>query len=212
MSQAGDIDLGVLARPAETTPPPRRRWAWSLIPLLLLAGFGWILWDQTRDLFSEAVPVRVLRPRAVTAGAGGAVPGALVFQASGWVEPDPFPTQVTALAEGVVAEMLVQEGDPVKRGQVVCRLIADDAQLAVQQAEADLARARAELGVAEVEAQNAAEVFDAGIETEFELGAAKALRAARRAEIDRRRAATAEAQAAVDIAVADLGTQKFRFS
>ena len=32
-----------------------------------------------------------------------------------------------------------------------------------QQAEADLARARAELGIAEVEAKNAVEVFDAGI-------------------------------------------------
>ena len=37
------------------------------------------------------------------------MPGAPLFQASGWVEPNPFAVRVTALTEGIVEEMLVED-------------------------------------------------------------------------------------------------------
>src|SRR5262249_37142620 len=62
-----------------------------------------------------------------------------------WVEPRPTPVLVTALAEGVVQRLLVVEGQEVKAGEPVARLIDADARLALQAAEADLQLREAEL-------------------------------------------------------------------
>ena len=69
----------------------------------------------------SVVPVVV---RMATDSGGG---GLGTVQASGWVEPDPYPVAVTALTEGVVAEVLVLEGQAVKKGQTVARMVSDDA-------------------------------------------------------------------------------------
>ena len=74
-----------------------------------------------------------------------------MVQAAGWIEPDPFYTQVTALAAGVVQDVLVQESAVVKAGDVVAHLVADDARLKLNDADAKLARARAELSKAEAD-------------------------------------------------------------
>ncbi|MFO7907178.1 MAG: HlyD family efflux transporter periplasmic adaptor subunit, partial [Pirellulaceae bacterium] len=55
------------------------------------------------------------------------------------------PVLVTALAEGVVGELLVVDGQMVEAGQPVAKLIDVDARLALNQAEADLALRQAEL-------------------------------------------------------------------
>ena len=52
-----------------------------------------------------------------------------VTEAAGWLEADPFPIYVPALAPGIVKEVLVLEGEPVEAGQVVVRMIDDDARL-----------------------------------------------------------------------------------
>jgi RND family efflux transporter MFP subunit len=59
-------------------------------------------------------------------------------QAPGWVEADPFPIAVSALADGVVKEVLALEGQTVKVGDVVARLVDEDAKLALARAEAEL--------------------------------------------------------------------------
>ncbi|MDE0826983.1 MAG: efflux RND transporter periplasmic adaptor subunit [Akkermansiaceae bacterium] len=60
--------------------------------------------------------------------------GPLLFQASGWIEPDPYVTFVTSLIDGVIDEVHVLEGQQVKKDQLLASLIADDAELDVQQA------------------------------------------------------------------------------
>jgi len=70
-------------------------------------------------------------------------------QAPGWVEADPFPISVTALTDGVVKEMLALEGQPIKVGEVVARLVDDDAKLALAKAEAQLAEKQAALEAAQ---------------------------------------------------------------
>lgn len=75
----------------------------------------------------------------------GGQPAGRAAQAAGWIEPDPYTTACTALADGVVREILVLEGESVEAGQVVARLIDDDARLALARTEAELSLARAEV-------------------------------------------------------------------
>lgn len=55
--------------------------------------------------------------------------GNLLFQASGWVEPDPYTVYITSLISGVVDKVHVLEGQSVKKGQLLATLIPDDAEL-----------------------------------------------------------------------------------
>jgi len=92
------------------------------------------------------------------------VAGSAVVQAAGWVEADPYKSYVTALADGIVREVLVLEGEPVEKDQVVVRLVDDDARLALKQAdsevlmrEAALESAKADFTAAEIEWKNPTE-------------------------------------------------------
>ena len=125
-----DVDLAALARPETALQPPGRGKLRIVVPLVLLLGFAAVLASTLTDLFGpvhEVTVVRPVRPSAEQARSLGA--GAVAVQASGWIEPDPFPLHVTALAGGVVKELLVQESDPVTADQVVARLIDDDARI-----------------------------------------------------------------------------------
>lgn len=201
-----DIDLKTLARPPERVPPPRRLWVWTLVPALILAGFLLVFLEELSALFAEAVPVTLVRPRAVEDIPSG---GATLFQAAGWVEPDPFPVRVAALAEGVVEEMLVDEAATVKKGDPVCRLVADDAQLAVAAAEAALARTRAEAEAARHERDNAQASFAAALEVTEARDAARTLLKGREAQAAQLAAAVEAGKAAVRVAEKELATQRF---
>ena len=84
-----------------------------------------------------------------TVGAdAGSAPLSVSVQAPGWVEPDPYPTYASALASGVIDEILVLEGDRVTKGQPIAHLVIEDAKLAVDRAAAQLASRQAELRAA----------------------------------------------------------------
>ncbi len=209
MSRAGSVDLEALARSdaQSSVTPPRRRWVFWLVPVVLAAGFLAVFYDTARDLLVPATKVTTVRPIAATDAAP--VAGSIVFQAAGWVEPDPYPIRVTALAEGVVSRMLVQEADKVSRGDVVCELVAEDAEIAFNIAEAALIRTRADLELARVEERNARESFAAAIDVTQALGVARAESDGRARDVDRRVADVAEAGAAVTVAEQDLATRNF---
>ncbi|MEE9395302.1 MAG: HlyD family efflux transporter periplasmic adaptor subunit [Planctomycetota bacterium] len=148
------IDLGAFARPESKRdiPAPRRRWLAIVITLVLIGAFGAIFWTSARSVFEKPIDVTILRPKSGALQVSG---GSVLFQAAGWVEPDPFPISVPALTKGTIAEILVQESDPVTKGQVVGRLIADDSQLELEQANAAVAVASAQRGMIAVEFENA---------------------------------------------------------
>ena len=77
--------------------------------------------------------------------------GELLLQASGWVEPDPFPIHVTSLYSGVVKEVHVLEGQTVKEGQVIASLIQEDAKLSFLQADAQYHQSHAEEEIIEAD-------------------------------------------------------------
>jgi len=70
--------------------------------------------------------------------------GETIFQASGWIEPDPLPIKATALVDGVVDRVEVLEGEAVEAGQLLATLIDDDARLDLRAAESEVALVRAQ--------------------------------------------------------------------
>lgn len=133
------VDLSQLAgkrgAPPAATVRGRRRWlSRYVVPVGILAGFACLFGWAARDSFlpTQSVtvtPVIVTRAEIQQAGTP-------LFQAAGWIEPRPTAVVVSALAPGVVEELFVVEGQEVKQGQPVAKLIDVDAKLALQQAEA----------------------------------------------------------------------------
>jgi len=67
----------------------------------------------------------------------------VLFQASGWVEPDPFAIRIPSLLDGVVKDLLILEGEIVTKGQKVATLIDEDAKLSLQHATAKYQQSKA---------------------------------------------------------------------
>ena len=91
------------------------------------------------DFFRPAQEVRVaavLPALQAEATADPAAPARRSVQAAGWLEPSPWPVVVSALADGVVEAVEVIEGGSVEEGQVIARLVHDDADLAARRAAA----------------------------------------------------------------------------
>lgn len=77
--------------------------------------------------------------------------GSLLFQASGWIEPDPFPIRVTSLYSGVVKEVHVLEGQQIQKGQVIATLIDEDARLVLSEINAKHSQSIAEEAIIEAD-------------------------------------------------------------
>jgi HlyD family secretion protein len=144
---------------------PRPRFNWKtrvLIPSVVLFGFV-TLFSVT--LYRELLPSPIVHAAPVVVkNVKGASAGAVTVQAAGWLEADPYRSYVTALTDGVVREVLVLESESVQKGQVVARLVDEDARLAmerlsaqVREREATLAAARADLAAAQTEWENPVE-------------------------------------------------------
>ncbi|MCP5536175.1 MAG: biotin/lipoyl-binding protein [Akkermansiaceae bacterium] len=143
----------------------RRSYAW-LLPVALVLGFIIVI----ASLFGkrllpavvvETAPVITLRlsekqlqenaantttpsePTTTTGDNGDK--GNMIFQASGWVEPDPYITYVPTLINGVVDEVKVLEGQAVKKGDLLATLIDEDAKLDLREAEQKIVRMKAQI-------------------------------------------------------------------
>jgi len=125
--------------PAATSKPVRRLPAW-LVPVALLAAFALLFLALFRDRLLPATTVEAAIVLATVGGEDGssAAPasvGSMLFQASGWIEPDPLPVKATALIDGVVDVVHVLEGQAVKQGDPLATLVDADARLALAAAE-----------------------------------------------------------------------------
>ena len=143
------------------SPPRSRSYAW-LLPVCLLIGFLAILGLLFGKRLIPAVEVKTAPVITIRAGEAlqqahstdssstldtnkatvqssptSATPtkGNLIFQASGWVEPAPYTTFAPSLINGIVNEVLVLEGDTVKKGQTLATLVDIDAELDLQTAQ-----------------------------------------------------------------------------
>jgi HlyD family secretion protein len=143
--------LSTLSQPAApgTGGAARVRRTALLLPLAISAGFLLLFLLLFRDRLIPATAVRVTPAIAVeekssTASATAAKSGRMLFQASGWIEPDPLPIKATALTDGVVEQVNVLEGELVKKGDLLATLVDADAKLEVAEATAELEMAKAE--------------------------------------------------------------------
>lgn len=132
------VDLKELAvrRDSGNVPlAPRRHFVSRyVLPGVLIAGFLSLTGWAARDSWLPRKPVRVIPVHASVSEIRTA--GTPLFKAAGWVEPRPTPIRVAALAPGVVEALLVVEDQVVEAGEPIARLVARDAELALEQAAA----------------------------------------------------------------------------
>lgn len=149
---ATHVDLQQLAvdrpAPASTTLARKRSWwlRWGL-PAAIIAGFVGIAGWSARDYWLPAQSVTVVP--VVLGKADVQQAGTPLFQAAGWIEPRPTAVMCSALVEGVLAELLVVEGQEVAVDEPVARLVDAEAQLSLREAEAMLQLRKAGQAAAE---------------------------------------------------------------
>lgn len=150
--QSSQLDLSQLAvdRSASAKPTLKVRRSWLtryVLPLAILAGFVGLFAWAARDSFLPAQSVTITP--VVVSRAEIKQEGTPLFQAAGWIEPRPTPVVASSLASGVIRELLVIEGQQVKKGEPVALLIDADAKLALADAKARYAMQAAEVSRAE---------------------------------------------------------------
>ncbi len=195
-----ESNLAALARSSGGAPPvPRPPYRWKtrvLVPAAMIIGVLLLLGYAGRRALTPALEVRVT-PVVVKSGVGTAATGSSV-QAPGWVEAAPFAMNVSALADGVVREVLVLEGEAVEAGQVIARMIDDDARLSLARAEADVHERSGDLDEARAMLVAAQTDWDNPVERTMELAVAEAVLAEAMAELDKGIADEAAAAARLD--------------
>ncbi len=121
-------DLAAGAAERTAVPGPRSRWiARLLVPGVIFSVVLVMVVAASWDRLVPATPVRVVP--VVVKSVQGEEAGSVTVQVAGWLEPAPYPHYASALANGIVDEVLVLEGQRVEAGQPVARLIDDDARL-----------------------------------------------------------------------------------
>lgn len=125
--------------------------------------------------------------------------------------------QVTAEIDGPVAEVRVVDSQKVKRGDIIVVIDDTDAKLAVRQAEADLARAQAQIAAAKanldrsgIDLKRRVALVDSGSVSGDELTQVKNGENNARAALDAALAAQALAQARLDKTKVDLARTVIR--
>ena len=148
---AANVDLSQLAVTRKVKPAPRGRGnliVRYVLPAVLLGGFVALLVVAARETLYPPRAVTVI-PVISSQAVLDQPADTPLFRAAGWVEPRPTATLVTALAEGAVEQLLVVEGEEVKRGQLLARLVAADARFALDVCEADIRLREGELASAQ---------------------------------------------------------------
>jgi len=133
------LDLSQLAvdrsQPAKATVKVKRSWFTRyVLPFGILFGFLSLFAWAARDSFLPAQSITITP--VVVSRAVIKQEGTPLFQAAGWVEPRPTPVVASALAPGVIREMLVIEGQKVEKGEPIAMLIDIDAKLLLAEAQA----------------------------------------------------------------------------
>lgn len=139
------------------SPSPRKRSFSWLLPVGLVLGFLLIFGLLFGNRLIPATEVKTAPVITIRSGETDQLPlekkdkslenqttgkGQLLFQASGWIEPDPYTVYVPTLVNGIVNEVHALEGQSVKTGDLLATLIDDDALLDVQTAKRNLASLR----------------------------------------------------------------------
>lgn len=133
-------------------PPPDRGWLkWlglGLLALLLAGGGAWLWLGH-----DSGVPVKAALAQEIR-GAGPAAAGGSLLDASGYVVARRKATVAAKITDKVI-EVLIEEGQHVKEGQVVANLDQTNVRAAYDQAAAQQRQAQAALAQVQVQLGNA---------------------------------------------------------
>ncbi|MDF3129051.1 efflux RND transporter periplasmic adaptor subunit [Kiritimatiellaeota bacterium B1221] len=119
--------------------------SWLLLPALLI-GFlllsGLLFGEKLRPrLDVQTAPALLLENRG-SANETPAGASQILSQASGWIEPDPYPIRVPVRVDGLVDSVEVLEGERVKAGQLLATLDPVDFEFQLRALEASLLGAK----------------------------------------------------------------------
>jgi RND family efflux transporter MFP subunit len=121
------------------------RWRWVVIGTLVALAAGACVWAF---MFShDGIPVHTVLAKAVATNADGVATGGSLLDASGYVVALRQAT-VSAKAIYKVNEVMVQEGQAVKDGEVIARLDDTNARAALEQSKAQVQQLEAALSAA----------------------------------------------------------------
>lgn len=144
----GELDSLRIDRHAATGPTGRRRWPWVLaVALVVTVGAGIGGWQVLRaePVAVQTVTIESGAPSSMNAG------GASVLNASGYVVAL-LASTVSSQITGQITEVVADEGEHVRKGQVLARLDDQTQKAAVASAasqldtdRANVAKARAQL-------------------------------------------------------------------
>lgn len=146
---SADLDLLRPSAPSAGPAVPRRSSASFFVGATLILGV-------LTAVFLLVKPA-LFPPRKVETGTvrveSGPARSAVAVEATGWVEPDPFPVFVRPLVDGTVDRFEVVEGTPVKAGETVLATLrstmiedgAEKVRASVAHTEAHLPEAKADL-------------------------------------------------------------------
>src|SRR3954468_24215272 len=129
-------DLAALKIPQEERGGGRGRTGVTLVVILVLAGLAGAGWYFSTTLQAAAVKVA-----PATARSGGASAPDAVLNASGYVTARRRAT-VSSKVTGKVVDILIEEGHPVREGQILAHLDDSQPRAGLAFAEAQLASAR----------------------------------------------------------------------
>ncbi len=156
---SNDVDLKRLVVSDTHRGGPRlgswRLFGWGAIVLVFLSIGGYKAWSRFR-------PRTNVQVAQVVAATGTVKTGGSVFEAAGWIEPDPFPNYASTLIEGWITELRVVEGDAVKKGQVLAKLYDVDYTLALEKAQAQVEALQAEANYLDVQVKIDTNLLAAG--------------------------------------------------
>lgn len=166
----------------------KRRWALTLCIIVVLCAGGWWFSTGRQEEKKDIAPVKADN-RVLSEG--------IVF-------PVRY-AQMVMPVEGTIGEVLVQEGDMVKAGQPIIRLIRQEYQARVGSTRADISRAAAAVEQARVNLTDAERELDREKRLEAVGATSKQHYDQAKTAVDRNRAALAQSQA-------ELMTQEARLA
>ena len=200
-------DLELLRRAPTAAPAPRGRGGRRLTGAILLLGvlaWGFLL---AKPLLFPARKVEAVTVRVLEGGAAGAA--SVAVEATGWIEPDPFPVRVRPFVDGIVASVDVLEGEAVRAGvTVLARLRSAALESALERARSSLSQKTAQAAEAEAEATRARAVLEQRIELRREQAREDGELALARAEVTQAEADVAQAQSELVLARVELTAQE----
>jgi multidrug efflux pump subunit AcrA (membrane-fusion protein) len=172
------------------------------VPLVIIAGFAAVVLWSARDRWLPAKPVTVVP--VILAKAEIHKAGTPLFQAAGWIEPRPTAVMASALVEGMVEELLVVEGQEVKVGEPIAKLVVADARIALKEAEATLQLRMAERNAVQATFSAAEKSFEQPVHLQAAHAEAEAMLAELNTEIKNLPFAIKTAEARLELARQDL--------